>query len=759
MVFLPGRFLAYVSDGAGADAVPDRSGPVDMAEGSRPMTHKPSLRVTLTTILLTLLLFTMGSFGICFYRNARFTATDLSAQILDQTSRLIDVQINDLLHTASEQGRTNLGLIQSGRFHPGDFPDLARYWLDIMKVHPRLTRLSIALEATGEWFYVHRVSGKLAVGELRLDPESGKLGLSEYWADDFPRTPFFTNADMSDRDPRRRPWYASAREKGRQAWSETYVFFGTRGEVDVPGIACATPIVAGDGSIVGVLGASFDVIELSTYLSGLEVGKTGFAFVVECREDGSRRVIAHKDPKILVRRKAGAIAGRGGGGPDGRLQNLELVPVEELADKRVTAFLGEVPAGLDPANLRGTESLAFDHDGVRYLGAYSCLSSPDTPDWLICILVPEEDFLGRVYRGNRITFLIGVGVLIAAGLVSLYVSTQVARPLERIARETEAIGRIQLQPRPVAHSIVREVDRLAEAVEQTKTSLRSFRKYVPAELIGRFHTSGLEATLGGERRRLTVSFCDIANFTTLSERVSPEELVLQMGDYFGPLSDDIHATGGTVDKYIGDAIMAYWGAPTPNPVHAIAACEAALRNQASLEALRRRWRREGKPELFARAGIQTGDVIVGNIGSEARLNYTVMGDAVNLASRLEGLGKHYGTRILIGESTYLEARSAIVARAVDRVSVKGKSEGMLVYELLGLVGDVRPEFEDLVALSGRGLELYGAREWESALATFEEIARLRPGDGPARVLADRCQAFLDSPPAEEWDGVHRMATK
>ena len=716
------------------------------------MKLKPTLRMTLTTILLSLLLFTMGSFGLCFYRNARFTATDLSAQILDQTSKLIDVQINDLLHTANEQGRTNLRLLQSGRFDAGDFPDLARYWLDIMEVHPRLTRLSIALEATGEWFFVHRPGGKLAVGELRPDARTGRLGLSEYWAEDFPRTPFFSGADMSDRDPRQRAWYASAREKRRQVWSETYVFFGTKGAEDVPGITCATPILADDGPVVGVLGASFDVIELSTYLQGLEVGEHGFAFVVECRKDGSRRVIAHKDPKILVRPIAG-------GGRDGRPQNLELVPAEELADRRVPAFLREIPSGINPSRLRGTSRLAFDHEGVRYLGAYSCLSSPDTPDWLICILVPEDDFLARVYRGNRITFMIGAGVLVVAILISLYVSTQVARPLERIARETEAIGRVFLQPQPVAHSIVREVDRLAVAVEQTKTSLRSFRKYVPTELIRLFHTSGLEATLGGERRRMTVSFCDIANFTTLSELVSPEELVRHMADYFGPLSADIQATGGTVDKYIGDAIMAYWGAPGPNPDHAIAACEAALRNQASLEGLRRRWRLEGKPELFARVGIHTGDVIVGNIGSEARLNYTVMGDTVNLASRLEGLGKHYGTRILIGEATHRDVRSDVIARVVDRVSVKGKTEGMLVYELLGLKGDARPDFEELADLSDRAFDLYAAREWEAALAILDDIARLRPGDGPARVLAERCQAFLDSPPAEAWDGVYRMATK
>ncbi len=711
---------------------------------------KPTLRVTLTTIQTSLLLLTMGAVGYSFYRNARFGAGELSAQVLDKTAELIDVQINDLLHTANEQARTNLQLLQSGRFRADDFPDLARYWVDVMKVHPRLTRLSLSLEATGERFYVQRTEGKLAIFELRRDASTGRLGLSEYRPEDHPGRPFFTEPDLEDQDPRSRRWYTAARA-GRPVWSETHILLGRRGEPDIPGITCATPVHAEDGSLVGMLGATFDVVELSTYLRGLEVATNGFAFVVEYLKDGPRRVIAHKDPQILVRPNRGH--------QRGRRWSKELVPIEELADRRIPAFLGHVPTTLDPSSLKGTTRIEFDHDGVRYLGAYSCLSTRETPDWLICIVIPEKDILARVYRSNRATFGIGVLVLLTATLVGLYVSGQVARPLERISRETEAIGRIELAPRPVAHSIVREVDRLAEAVEQTKASLRSFRKFVPPDLVRLVHSTGLEATPGGERRPLTVSFCDIANLTSLSERVSPEELVVQMGDYFGPLSDDIMATGGTVDKYIGDAIMAYWGAPAPTLDHAAAACVAALRNQASLEALRRRWRDEGKPELHARVGIQTGDVIVGNIGSEARLNYTVMGDTVNLASRLEGLGKYFGARILIGESTYRDARAVIHARVVDRVSVKGKAEGMLVYELLGLREQSRPDFEELGEMADRALAHYQDREWEEALAIFEEIGRLRPGDGPSRVMADRCRAFLESPPAEGWDGVHRMAAK
>ncbi len=718
---------------------------------------KLTFRVTMTTILVSLLLLAMGSFGFIFYRNARFTAENLSSQILDQNSKLVDFQINDMLHVANEQVRTNLRLLESGTFRADRLGDLGRYWLDVMEVHPRLARVSIGIEATGEWFLVDRPGGKLAFNELRRNSSTSKLEFRTYRPEDYPDKPYFTDLDPPDADPRLRPWFAQAKANRRQVWSETYLLYGSNDETELPGITCSAPILAKDGTLLGVLGASFDVVGLSTYLRSLDIGTHGYAFVVECRADGTRRVVAHKDPKILVRKSSQSIQDQ-----RSRLEKstaLELVPTAELADRRVPSFLEQVPAGLNPSNLKGNRRVAFEHGGVRYLGAYSCLSNGETPNWLICIVMPETDVLAQVYASNRATFGIGVLILVVAIAIGLFVSAQVARPLERIALETEAIGRIELQPRPVAHSIVKEVDRLAEAVEQTKTSLRSFRKYVPSELIHRFHSTGLEAGLGGECRHLTVSFCDIANFTTLSETLSPEDLVHHLADYFGPLSADVTATGGTVDKYIGDAIMAYWGAPVIRLDHASAACESALRNQAALADLRTRWRLEGKPELFARVGVQTGEAIVGNIGSEVRLNYTVMGDTVNLASRLEGLGKVYGADILIGESTYREASHCMVARPVDWVSVKGKTSGMLVYELLARKNEAKAEQLELVQLAEQALEFYRDRNWEAALAVFEGIIDLRPTDGPSKVLAQRCREFLESPPPSEWDGVHRMVNK
>jgi len=714
---------------------------------------KFSLRVTLTTILLGVILVTVAALGYYSYRNARFTADDLTRQVLEQTSLRVDYQLNDLLREANEQSALNLALLHKGPFDVHSFPPLAVYWLDVMKVQPRLTRLSLGLEDTGEWFYVRRrPDGKLAVGELRKNPQTGKLRLRDYWPEDYPNgKPFSEHADAGDEDPRTRPWYVAAKTARRQTWSETYVFFGTEGFADVPGATCATPIYRADGSLVGVLGASFALSELCGYLQELHVGQNGYAFVVEFRADGSRQVIAHPNQEILLR------AVRGPGKEDRR----ELVPIEELADRRVPAFLKScnLPADFHPSSLKGMKRVEFRHDGVSYLGSYQCLSRDDTPDWLICTVIPEADVLERVYRNNRNTILIGLAVLLVAVLISLYFSRRVARKMELLAQETEAIGRLEVEPLPIVHSWVREVHHLAVALEQSKTSLRSFQKYVPAELVRVLLSSGQEATLGGESGHVTVYFCDLADFTSVSEKMSPHQLVQHLSDYFGTFSAQILASGGTVDKYVGDAIMAFWGAPLPHLRPALAACTTAIRNQQSLKELRDRWQAEGKPLLFARIGIHQGEVVVGNIGSARRLNYTVMGDAVNLASRLEGLNKYYGTETLISVNVYSEVLSAVVARPVDWVSVKGRTEPVLIYELLALKGEGPADGEELAELAARALERYRGRDWAGAIQVFEELLRLRPGDGPARLLLARCLDYQQSPPPEDWDGVHRMEKK
>ena len=713
---------------------------------------KLTLRATMTTTLVGLILLTVVAMGLNSHRNARFTAEDLSSQILDQSANMVESQVDTLLNVAARQGNLNRELLRDRQFDTDTFHRLARYWVAVLKSHPRISRESLALEATGEWSFVRRLPDQsLAIGELRRDPTSGRLDLRDYRPEDYPDKDFNHRADAEALDPRKQPWYAGAIRNRRQTWSKTYIFEDVEGFGHFPGLSCSTPFFDDDGTPQGVITTSFDVVALCTYLRALKVGEGGFAFLIETLDDGERRLVAHPDPKVLIRPSPGV--------GDGMDRASQLVPIAELADPRVAAFLREVPVGLKSREARLPVRIGISRGGTRYLGAYRGLSGPNAPDWLIGIMMPEQDVMARVDQNNRMTYLVGLAIVVVATVAGWVVSAQVARPLERVVKQTARIGQFEVEARPVAHSIIAEVDHLACVVEETKTSLRSFGKYVPTALIREIFATGQEATLGGERRRMTISFCDLANFTGLAERLPPEDLVVQMGDYFGRFSADIALEDGTVDKYIGDAIMAFWGAPGPSDDHAVSACLAALRNQETLKALHHRWRLEGKPELVARIGIMTGEVVVGNVGSPARLNYTAMGDPVNLASRLEGLGKFYGTRILIGDSTYREANHIILARPVDVVSVKGKSEGMRIHELLARKEAASPELFELVDRSETALGFYLDRDWARSLAGFEEILRRHPLDGPATVLADRCRGFLADPPADDWDGVHRMNSK
>jgi adenylate cyclase len=266
--------------------------------------------------------------------------------------------------------------------------------------------------------------------------------------------------------------------------------------------------------------------------------------------------------------------------------------------------------------------------------------------------------------------------------------------------------------------------------------------------------------LGGEKRELTVLFGDVRGFTSISERLEPQLLLELLNEVLTPMTDVIvSGHQGTLDKYMGDAVMAFWGAPRPQPDHALRACRAALSLSERLAELRPRWRARGLPEIDVGVGINTGPMSVGFVGSQDRFyNYTVLGDAVNLASRLEGANREYGTRILLGEETRAQAGEAVVTRLVDRVRVKGKREPVAIHELVCLAPPL-PGLAAFLEQFAWGLSAYQAQRWEEAEARFREADRLRGGDPPSQVYLGRCQAMRRAPPGPEWDGVFEMKNK
>jgi adenylate cyclase len=265
--------------------------------------------------------------------------------------------------------------------------------------------------------------------------------------------------------------------------------------------------------------------------------------------------------------------------------------------------------------------------------------------------------------------------------------------------------------------------------------------------------------LGGETRAMTVLFCDLRGFTTLAHKLNPQALVALLNEYMTAMTDVVFAHDGVLDKYIGDAIMAFWNAPMSQPDHARRACEASLAMVHKLQAMQADWERRKVPALDLGIGINTGPMVVGNMGSRSRLAYTVLGDAVNVASRLEGLSKEYGTRIVIGEATRAAAGEVFEYRFLDVVAVKGRSEPLVVYEVLGAAGKLEPVRASVLDAYRHGIELYRSRRWAEASARFREALERAPGDGPCALYLRRSLDLLASPPPAEWDGTYVAKNK
>lgn len=295
--------------------------------------------------------------------------------------------------------------------------------------------------------------------------------------------------------------------------------------------------------------------------------------------------------------------------------------------------------------------------------------------------------------------------------------------------------------------------------EREKKQVRgAFQQYMAPEVIRQVLDRPELLRLGGDEKQLTAMFSDIRGFTALSEGLTPSGLVELLNEYFSEMTEVIFKHGGTLDKYIGDAIMAFWGAPLDIPDHAEKACRAALEMKDALERLQQRWQQQGRPRIDIGIGINTGPMLVGNMGSERRFNYTIMGDSVNLASRLEGVTKSFGTRAIISESTRAEVPSAVTVRELDMIRVKGKSKPVTIYELLG-PGEDHARWDDLIRRFGDALQCYREGRWSEALALFERLQRDYPNDGPTRTFIERCADLIEEPPAELWDGVYVMRSK
>jgi adenylate cyclase len=533
---------------------------------------------------------------------------------------------------------------------------------------------------------------------------------------------------MAGSDPRRQAWYITVKQSRKLFWSKPTAL-QPNGQL---GVKLAIPVFDSAAILVGVIKADILLIGLADFLKAIKPGRYGVAFVTD--ERGKLLLFTDSNKSTTILTNGDALTG------------LKLPEIGKRA--------------LQAKQNRPEDCFSFAATGEQYLGTCQPFSASFDKPWMLTIIVPEKEFTGALQMTLRRILYLSFVALIVGIIISILLARRISKPIELIAADVLKIRNFDLDSELVIKSQIHEVQSMYNAIQAMKNSLKAFRLYLPSELVKQLIASGENIAIGGREKELTLFFSDIAQFTSIAEQYEPHNLMLQLSEYFDSITTVIDQQQGTVDKFIGDAVMAFWGAPLPNSEHPAGACRAALLCQQKISELNRHWQAVGKEPFFTRIGIHTSPVIVGNIGARQRMNYTVLGDGVNLASRLEGANKLYHTKIIISQTTYNLVKESFICRILDRIAVKGKNNSIEIYELLaehcadesGRLRQFANEFQSVY-------NLYQQRQWTAALKILAELIKLYPDDFTCKLYIKRCENYLDHEPGDNWDGISRLKTK
>ena len=564
------------------------------------------------------------------------------------------------------------------------------------------------------------IQGKLPpVGTRYADrwitPNLGSAPIDHYLFLDADRKELGSSEQTTAYDPRARLWYRTAEQTGGLSVSDVDVF-ATLGLV---GFTVGAPYYA-NGVLRGVAAADITLDGLSNYLAERKISNGTLSYIL----DHQGRVIANSE-------RVKTYASHNG--------RVEL--------QHITSIGNELPAIAFSFRPRDNEKMfSFTHGGKAYVASLTTLPPEFGKKWQLFVVTPLADFTSAFDDQNKKLALFGIIAILIQICIIYFLSSVISAPLERLALKVTRIQDLEGDNLPPLRSPIREVAVLSRAIDTLDAAVKSFAAFVPVGLVRQLLDSDQKLVLGGHSRFLTIFFSDLEAFSTMSEEIPSQELLLRVSAYLGVVTHAVNMEHGTIDKFIGDGVMAFWGAPALLEDHAQRSCFAALRIREGMKALNAGWEAAGKKPLNVRIGIHSDAVLVGNMGSKERMSYTVMGDGVNIAARLEGINKEYGTRICISHAVFKEAGERLCVRPIDDVAVKGRRSKIPIYELVGAYG-IGPEFEPdeatirLCTLTRNAYNALVAEDYATALLRYKEIAADYPDDPVSRAMAKRLEAI------------------
>jgi adenylate cyclase len=678
---------------------------------------KISIRVHILTIITLLVSVIVTGVIITNYYSTSSLIASSTQNIFKKNAADIESVVVNIFLPARQRLEFSAALLENGFIKPDVSPKFALFLQQLQTGIPECSLSSFANE-NGDYYELlkndngsfHDISiictaTTCTAHERNLDKDLHVIGAAKLttWKKNDPRA--VSGKFILPYDPRARPWYQETFEaKGTllsQIYKSSYGWDATR---------FSTPIYNDSGRFLGIVSVQIKAAAMLDFVNKLKVTTHGVAFFFNAK----RKLIVGENSKLPWVAES----------------------FQMFTQTKDTMF-------------------QYKYNNVRYLAFYDQMQHLPNHEWFLGIALPASDITSQLLQQVLISIAVTI-VILLIGLVTIwFVATALSKPILQLVAEATLIKKLDFPANKRPSSRIKEIFYLQGAFNNMKESLRAFRRYVPFSVVRNLVTRGRLSKIGGEEKVLTILFSDINGFTTISEHMQPEELTSYLSTYFEVMTKDITQKYGTVDKYIGDAVMAIWGAPIEDKNHALHACECAVLMQDSLQKLNAKWGEQNLPQLKIRIGIHTGEVVVGNVGSEERLNYTVIGDNVNLASRLEGLNKLYISQIIVSEETYNLVKDHFQFRILDHVAVKGKTKGVYVYELLldqekfdGRLDEYKKEFNQAFRSYQKGL-------WDEAKQMFHHLTKEYPRDELAKIYVDRCHLFKIHPPVN-WKGVWRL---
>ena len=674
------------------------------------------LRFILTLVLASLLTLTAGAVGWVGYSSSRLNIKQVTSHEFAMGNEAAATQIAEFLNNPTNRLLTELSLrARRGMLNLEDEQGLGFDLAERLRVNKDLAWISYSDAKTGRFVGVWR-------------NKDSQVLINHSMPDQIPQEAIVTpegklipsrDANQAKYDPRTYSWYTDAMASPGTAWSKPYDFVD--GDLGITASQSWTP--NGATAPEGVFTVDYYLRDLEHLLSNLDVLTQGFLCVFDLKGD---TIFSAESP-----------------------QKGKLTEVLSTWIKQHPNFKNVAPQDND-------HLIPLQVDGEIYLSALYRVDKPPGLQFIVVSTARKSDVFIKVERAKQRMVLATAAALLLAAAIGWIMAYRISEPLRLLGDDLTRVGRFNLESRTGPRSAIREVNQLRHAADRMRSGLRSFMKYVPSDLVRQLLSTGQEAMLGVETRRLTLFFSDIEGFTTYSEKVTRPVLVKELSGYFQIMRRTLTGRSGTLDKFIGDGVLAFFNAPVDVPEHEKLACLAALE---ALQELRESQARDGSSPFHTRVGLHGGEVLVGNIGTPEQFAYTVLGDAVNVASRLEGLNKIYGTQIIASGEVRDRAGDGFEWRHLDRVTVAGRQGVLEIYELMGVRGKVEASLLQARDQYEAALRHYFDRTFDDAVTGFVELAHGDSMDKAARLMAERCQQMAATKMPVNWDGVFVFGVK